>query len=270
MKLVRFVICLLIGLVGTFGNARADAPSGRVQVMIVGVDHLVSARDVNNSKKFDPLTPERQAQIIDAMQRIAKFKPTKIMVEDTYGNPRLPDRYAAYRKGAFTLGANEVYQFGFRLAEMVNAPTVYPIDMQGFPFDYPGLIASAKKNGQTATFDAANAFTKPVFQKSDDVSYSGTILETLRFLNGPLFQKTSASWYLYIDGIGGGKDYAGADLVSFWYARNLHIFANIRRDIDSPNDRVVVFMGAGHAPLLRSFVELSPDMQLVDPEPYLQ
>lgn len=64
---------------------------------------------------------------------------------------------------------------------------------------------------------------------------------------------------------GGGNEYPGAEAVSEWYGSNLHIFANLMRLIKSPEDRVLVIYGQGHAKLLRSFVEDSPDLQFVDP-----
>ncbi|MEO9171071.1 MAG: DUF5694 domain-containing protein [Candidatus Baltobacteraceae bacterium] len=262
---------LLLASLPVVLSAIPAVASPKAQIMIVGVSHLVSAADSNNSKKFDPLSPKRQAEIADAMEHLARFKPTKVMVEAPYGLAKFQERYSAYLGGSYVLGPNEVYQYGFRLAKMAGAPSIYPIDMQqGFPFDFDAVKASARKNGQSAVLSAADAATRPLFARENDVAYSGTILETLRLLNLPQNLQTDAGWYAYIDGVGSGSDYAGADLVSFWYARNLHIFANIRRSIDSPNDRVVVFMGAGHAHLLRSFVELSPDLEFVDPEPYLQ
>ncbi len=266
------MVLLFLAVIVAAGRAPAQTPPARrIPIMIVAVDHLVSAYDLHNSTKFDPLTPERQAQIIDAMQHVARFKPTRVMVEAPYGNAVIAQRYAGYRAGTYTLGANEVYQYGFRLAGMVKSPAIYPIDTQGgVPFDYDSVKKSAQTNGQTSIIDAAEAYTRPVYAKEDQLEQTTSILETLQRLNDPASFNVNAAWYLYIDRIGDGKDYAGADLVSYWYARNLHIFANIRRSIGSQDDRVVVFIAQGHVPILRQCVELSPDMELIDPEPYLK
>ena len=71
--------------------------------------------------------------------------------------------------------------------------------------------------------------------------------------------------YLVLDRIGGSNEYPGADVVSRWYATNLHIFANLMRLITSPDDRVLVIYGQAHVKLLRSFVKGSPDLQFNDP-----
>jgi pheromone shutdown protein TraB len=41
-------------------------------------------------------------------------------------------------------------------------------------------------------------------------------------------------------------DYAGPDLLAAWYQRNIRIYHNIVKLVDSPNDRILVIYGAGH------------------------
>jgi hypothetical protein len=66
--------------------------------------------------------------------------------------------------------------------------------------------------------------------------------------------------------VGKDSDYAGTDLVSDWYARNLKIYANLTRIAESPNDRILVLYGAGHLKLLQQFVKDSGeyDLELLD------
>ena len=249
-----------------------DAAPHRVQVMIVGAAHFVSKHDVHNSSLSDILGVEHQKQIQAVLEGLAKFKPTKVMIERPFGDPQYADQYQQYLKGDYTLGGNEIYQLGFRLAAMSRDPSIYPIDTpddDSFPFDYEGLLSAAKQYKQ-GYIDAAEAHWKPFLARQDELEQHGTIPELLRYLNTPEAIEYNASWYMYGDRVGADKDYKGADVVSNWYARNLHMFTNIMRSIDSPDDRVVVFVGQGHAYLLRSFVQLSPDLELVDPEPYLK
>jgi hypothetical protein len=98
----------------------------------------------------------------------------------------------------------------------------------------------------------------------------GTMLDLVRYLNTDEAIDRNASWYLYVDRIGSGNEYPGADLVSHWNARNLHIFANILRLADSSDDRVVVFIGAEHVKLLRDRVKLSPDVEFVEPRLFME
>lgn len=244
----------------------------RPQVMIVGVAHFVSHRDVHNSKLADIMSPAHQEEIKTVVDNLLKFAPTKVMIEQPIGSETIGQQYQKYLAGDFTLGPNEVYQLGFRLAALAGDKAIYPIDTNtDFPFDLDAVKFSAKQYGQTGLLDEAETeVTATIVQHEGDLEEHGTILELLRYLNLTDTIDKNASWYMYIDRVGSGKDYAGADLVSYWYARNLHIFANMMRSIDSRTDRVVVFIGSGHVQQLSNYVRLSPDLELVDPEPYLK
>lgn len=242
----------------------------RTPVMLVGVTHLVSKNDLNNSPNIDALDPQRQTQIEDLIRHLVPFKATKVMIEAPFGDARFQERYKQYLKGERTLGANEIYQYGFRLAALSGNSLIYPIDTTSdFPFDYDKVKAAAGLYGQTQILQAADSATAESIKQEHDLIQRGTILDILRFVNEPDTIAHDAAWYLFIDRVGGEQDYSGADLVSYWYARNLHILANIMRDV-TPGDRIVVIIGAGHLGVLRQLVEQSQDLELVDPEPYLR
>jgi hypothetical protein len=239
------------------------------KIMIVGVAHLVAKTDLHNSSFDDPLGLERQKQIAEFIARLATFHPTKVMIEAPFGNTEIQEQYQQYLKGAYDLGASQNYQFGFRLAGLAKNARIYPIDSQGFPFDFDSVKKSAEQNRQSSLLEEAEAATKPLRVHEKELVEKGTMLDLVRYLSTDEALDRNASWYLFIDRIGWGNDYAGADLVASWYARNLHIFANILRLADSPDDRVVVFIGAGHVKLLRDYLKLSPDLELVDSKTFL-
>jgi hypothetical protein len=58
----------------------------------------------------------------------------------------------------------------------------------------------------------------------------------------------------------------GADLGAAWYARNLRIFRNLQRLGECPEERVLLFIGAGHVPLLRFVAQASPEHERVEVE----
>ncbi|MDQ2679521.1 MAG: DUF5694 domain-containing protein [Candidatus Eremiobacteraeota bacterium] len=242
----------------------------KAQVMVVGVAHLEAKNDLHNSTfSDDPRSPRMQAQIQAVIQRLLKFNPTKVMIEARPEKPIYVQRYEQYLDGNYTLGANEDDQFGYRLAALAKNPTIYPIDTNGgFPFDYDAVKASAKLHGQTGLLDDAELFTKPCITKANDLERAGTMLQLLRYLNQQDALACNAAFYSFSDPIGARSDYAGANLVSFWYARNLHIFANIMHNT-KPGDRVVVFVGQGHAAILDPMFKLAPYLQFVDPLTYL-
>lgn len=240
--------------------------------MILGVAHLVARRDVHNSVFEDsPLSPKRQAQVAEIVERLARFRPTKVLVEMEMGDPVLKRQYREYLAKKFALPANEVYQFGFKLAAHAGNGTIYPIDAQG-----PSLIDDTTQSGKriyaylTKHFsDVDDAVFNRYLARDDDLEKHGTYLELLRFLNTDAAIRANASAYSVIDGMGRNVDDAGAAYVSQWYARNCYIFSNILSVI-RPGDRVVVMMGQGHEYLLREFVRLNPHLRDVDPLEYLK
>ena len=251
--------------------APAAAQQPKPQVMILGVAHLVSKHDVHNTVFQDsPLSPERQAQIAQIIDRLARFHPTKVLVEATFGDAKYANEYSAYRAGKFSLPANEVYQFGFRLAARAGNSTIYPIDTWGASV-YDDASASGKRidaylmanlrNVKDAPFDAFLAH-------EDALEQHGTYLDLLRYINTDAAIRANASSYSVIDGIGRDVDQAGTAYTAQWYTRNAYIFSNILSVIQ-PGDRVVVMMGQGHEYLLRSFTRLNPNLTYVDPLAYL-
>jgi len=75
--------------------------------------------------------------------------------------------------------------------------------------------------------------------------------------------------YLYLAQIGAADDPKGADVLAGWYKRNLLIYGNLVRLIDSPDERIFLLIGQGHAKLLSEYVSESPNLRLEDPAKYL-
>jgi len=57
-------------------------------------------------------------------------------------------------------------------------------------------------------------------------------------------------------------DWAGADLVSDWFRRNMRIYSNVAQLADTPNERVLVIFGAGHLGWLRHDFASDPTFRL--------
>lgn len=240
--------------------------------MIVGVAHLVARRDIHNSAYTDsPLSPRRQAQVADVVAHLARFRPTKVLIEATFGDPKYPREYRRYLAGRFTLGANEVYQYGFKLAARSGNTTIYPIDTWG-PSIYDDNSGGGKridaylrahfKSVKNPEFDA-------YLRRDEYLELHGTYLDELRYLNTDSSIEANASWYGIFAGMGRNANNAGATYVAQWYTRNCFIFSNILSVI-RPGDRVVVLMGQGHEYLLREFVRLNPTLIDVNPLQYLK
>jgi hypothetical protein len=273
---MRNILLSLLAIIPSVGHPQmsaAGAVAGNdsaAQVMIVGVAHLVSRRDAHNSVFGDsPLSPKRQTEIADLVARLARFRPTKVLIEVNMDTAIIA-QYRQYAAGQFTLPAGESYQFGFRLAAKAGNGTIYPVNANG-----PELIVEQSDSGREAVAFLTAHFagvSTPAFAaylaRNDSLQRNGTYLDLLRYLNTDGAIRANASVYSVFDGMGRDAHNAGAAYVSQWYARNCYIFANMVNVI-APGDRVVLFIGQGHAYLLRELVRLNPTLVSVDPLAYL-
>ncbi len=193
-----------------------------------------------------------------------------MLVEASATDEAIVARYQSYLTGNFVLPANEVYQFGFRLAKAAGNSSIYPIDTWG-----PSLVDDKTPLGQRVDnyLEASlpkvqDPTTGEFLQRQGEIEQAGTYLDLLRYLNTTAAIEANASWYSVAAGIGKTNDNAGAEYVTQWYTRNVYIFSNIL-NVVGPSDRAVVLMGQGHAYLLRDLVRLNPKLTFVDPLDYL-
>jgi len=239
-------------------------------VMILGSYHMGNpGLDLNNIEADDVRAPKRQKEIADFIALIKQFKPTKIAVEIAPGETKYLSGYTEYLAGKYELKANEIDQIAFRLAKELNHKQIYPIDWQG-NFDYDKVLASAKQNKQETVTDAIAAWGKEITAKANERLKTAAVTEILREMND---EKTVARMhqpYLTFARVGAGTDFAGANLTSDWYERNLKIYANITRLADNPNERILVVIGAGHLRTLQHFIAESSEYDLEQVGKYLK
>ena len=240
------------------------------QVMIVGTVHLANpGADVVKTKLDDVLAPTRQQQIQAVVEALAAFKPTKIAVE------RLPAQeaglnanYQAYRAGTYELTRNETDQIAMRLARQLGHARLYAID-HPLSLDFDAAMKYAAANGQQDQLAWFGGTMQKIERYFSEVYARGTIAEILAAQNEDERAVEGIALYQLMSRIGKDTSYIGADIASDWYKRNLRIYTNILRIIDSPNDRVLVLIGGGHRPLLRQLFMQTPGYDFVPTLPYL-
>ena len=270
-----FGIVLLAGLPLCGGAAPlrgADIPGldlsrPRPKVAVLGTFHMDNPNlDYVKTSGDDMLSEKRQAEIREVVGRLKAFRPTKIALESPFGTEDLGKTYALYVSGRHKLTADEREQLGFRLASELHLPTVSPVDWKK-DMDLGAVLAAAPAAGQAALAQRLEKLFGSIGATLEGMK-GKTVLEQLRFHNGPESDAYHRG-YLLLAEIGKGASYPGADQVAGWYERNLKIAVNILRIVESPDDRVLVIFGSGHAPLLRQFLRESPDAELVDVNRYL-
>ncbi|HEX8433193.1 MAG TPA: DUF5694 domain-containing protein, partial [Longimicrobium sp.] len=237
-------------------------------VMVLGTYHFGNpGLDVVKTEVADVLAPARQAEIERIVDALARFRPTKIVIEAPPSQgARWDSVYRAYRAGTHALARDEREQLGLRLAARLGHARVYPIDHAGeFPF---GAVMEYAQARDTTTARMIQARIASITAEENRRQRELTVAGNLRFRNDPRQIASEHGLYMITNRVGAGDGYAGATLVSAWYERNLFIFANLQR-ITQPGDRILVIYGSGHSATLREMIRSTPDMTLAESVDYL-
>lgn len=243
-------------------TAERDASRPRAEVLVLGVYHMNNpGRDVFSTEADDVLSPERQSQIAEVVAVLEEFRPTKIAVEAGFNDERVAERYAAYVAGEHELTRNETEQLGFRLARRLSHETIYPVDVDG-EFPYPRVVKFAQATGREAEFEALQEEFGRSAEEFASYLASHTVLETLLYMNDDERVAADVGSYLRLAEFSESWDWAGADLVSDWFRRNMRIYGNVLQLVGSPDERVLVIYGAGHLGWLQYAFGGNPEIRL--------
>nr|WP_225937857.1 DUF5694 domain-containing protein [Myxococcus sp. RHSTA-1-4] len=182
----------------------------------------------------------------------------------------LDARYQDYVAGRAELTANEIDQVGFRLAKKLGHAKVYAIDADPHPMFFPLFDNVDEK--QVASLDARwQERFKSLYAHYDALKTRQSLMEHLRYMNSPeLRRQGHGSYSIGLFKVDGEDGYLGADLRAAWYDRNLRIFRNLQRLTSSPEERILLIIGAGHLPILHFVAGTSPEYEVVDVRDYLR
>ncbi len=276
-KIFLLVFCFLFlstfAVKAQIGIVDRDAKT-KPTLVVLGTYHMgTPGNNVINGKVDDISTPERQKQIVELVEKLKKFKPTKIAVEcDVEDDAKTQEFYDKYLSGKYELTKNETNQIGFRLAKDLDHKKVYCVDWGIFPDD--PLYNYEKYAAKDAELDK---FLKDVYRKLKEKSdaeserlFKLSVADQFILINQPDRIEKDHQGYFDLMRIGRRAEYVGANYLSWWYGRNMKILTNIIRITDSPNDRILVVYGVGHAKLLNQFAKESDFYTVESPLKYLK
>ena len=265
-------LCGVIVFLASLSNLDAR-PAAQVkkkaQVMILGMYHMDNPnQDYVKTNVDDHLSQKRQEQIAEVAALLAKFKPTKIVLEAVEGVTSIHRNYESYLKGEYTLKADERDQLGMRLAKQLGHKRVYAADHK-LDMDFGGVIQAAQQSGNRAFLELFQGVMGEIeaFEKR---KAQMTVRDILVEMNSPENNAKAHDLYIQMARVRNGDKFVGADVLAGWYQRNFRIFSNFAPVIESAEDRVLVIFGSGHAPILRELIQSSPDLQLIEPNDYLK
>ena len=218
----------------------------------------------------DVLTDKRQEELALLLDQLARFEPTKIVVEHPRSSQVATNAaYERFLGEGSGLGGDEVHQVGFRLAQLMGHARIYAVDESNDWF-IDRVATFARENEQGELFDRLRAVGQAVMTRESEFYSTHTLLENFVHVNQP--ELLLENHRIYVDvlaRIGKDDNHVGADLVADWYKRNIKIFANVTRFAE-PGDRVLVLFGQGHVSILNQLFRDASDFELIDPMRYLE
>ena len=266
---VRSSVVTLLML--TLGSARVavaqfaalGGKTAGAQVLVIGSYHMSNpGLDAVSITADDVLAPQRQREIEALAARLAAFRPTKVAVEIPFGRDSTSNAlYRRYVQGAHPLDRTEMQQLGFRVARSMGLPRIYGVDYD-LDVNLAAVMVWALTHGQPELATAAQSISARLVSEADSMMKHATVGDIIAALNSSRAD-SAAGLYLAALRVGADTSYPGATVAARWYERNLKIASNILRVIDAPTDRVLVIIGAAHAPILRELLERVPGVGVV-------
>ncbi|HYD01879.1 MAG TPA: DUF5694 domain-containing protein [Phycisphaerales bacterium] len=250
------------------------------QVLLLGTFHFANpAADAHRSKHtFNVFSESGQAQLDEVLDRLEKYRPTKILVErESRYQGQLDEWYTSYLAGKQANISNEIVTLGFSLAQRLGHQRVYAFDaraewLTSTPETQEKFAAAAKDLGKEwALQDPVNARYSAMYKQSDDIEETLTLRQRFRLMNHPDMLRMSHGAYFFFSGfrVNADDQFPGPDgFASAWHNRNLRMFSIIQRHAER-GDRLLVLVGAGHVPILQHCVQTCPTMRWIAVDDYL-
>ena len=274
---MRFKLLIILTFLITISFAQSKK---QIEVLTLGSFHFnfpnLDVIKTSANDKIDVLDPKYQEEIEDIVRRIAKFKPTIIVIErEPNKQSKYDSLYNQYLLGKYNLRRNEEEQIGFRIAKMMKLKTLYCADSDGRNYEVLNSVLQRKDSiGYKYFMNYFNMYADTLQQY-----FPKSILKT-KGIRAELIQKNDdknikMDLGTYLLGIfkyeTKDHDFFGPDFVTgWWFNRNLRIFRNIQKINAKPTDRILIIFGAGHMNLLNLFFDSSPEYKLQKINDYLK
>ncbi|MCB0635072.1 MAG: hypothetical protein KDC54_00560 [Lewinella sp.] len=245
------------------------------KVLLVGTFHFaypnLDAHKTAAEDQVDIQSQQKQAEVRELLDYLARFRPTKIVVESGPNTGYLMRRYERWQAGEEELQRNERDQLGIRLMHRMDLDTIYGCDAGS-------LLGDIRQNEELAPLvtyfeeqfadydwssdDPLDSLYTAFYDYETGLENTMPLLELFQYMNSePVIRRYHGAYLIgdFADG-----DTTGPDFLSlYWYNRNLRIFRNIQALDIQPDDRILVLFGAGHSSILKQQFEATPEFELV-------
>ena len=257
----------------------AQTPKKPTEILVIGTYHFNNpGLDVAKYKVLDIVSEKSQQQLEEISTAIANFKPTKIFTEwelkdqltlDTLYNKYLEGNYLdyvskKYPKRKFYTNS-EIVQLAFRTAKKSKLRKVYGIDYQATSFDFDSVMKFTDSirlpNFKKDIMDDI----KNIEKTSNALFAQNDLLKCLYYFNSQKLRASDLPWYVQkINKSDKLNTYVGAFLAAEWYRRNLYMLANIQKQTESSDNRIMVLAGASHIGVIIDLLKHDDDYKIVE------
>lgn len=281
IRSARRAIDILLLLVAINSRLRAQGspsaptnPTALPEIAVVGLYHFTGGgSDAVTAVQDDHRSERRARELAAVIERLRRFRPTRILVEaEPSEQAALDSTYASIRRGQPVRRASEIELLAMPLAHALGHASVIGVD-------YRNMVDFALPLGQVGDTARVARLFKETLASAQRIAARlgdtrGTVAERLTLANSAEFNQVHGLYLLLaqmgatrtangaVSVTSSGGAASGATEAARWWERNLRIFSNILA-VSGPGDRVLVLFGAGHKYLLEEFIRATPNARLV-------
>lgn len=266
MKSVILLLCCVFAFNTGFAQTK---PS---DILLLGTFHFDNpGADLAKVKTFDVMTPKVQAELENITQKISAFHPDKIFVEWKWDKQKSLDAlYAAYLGENYEQYVNttfpepasrnfyiksEMVQLAFRAGKKAKLTKIYALDYST-PFPYDSVTKAMKAANQLSLIQRTQDAIKEMETSQNKKIATYSLTQLLLDCNTPTSLAANKGLYLEIFNRSGAPgNFIGPFLVSEWYRRNLYMYSIVQKTMTPQDGKAMVLVGAGHAAMMKEFIE---------------
>jgi hypothetical protein len=253
-------------IIGFCSLAQAGEPA---KVLLFGTFHFKDAgKDMVKVEDINVFTEESQTYLEALTDRLADFKPTAVLLEyNPDSEDLMNERYQAYLSEEYELGANEIYQLGFRIARKAGLERVHSFDNREIPWNAEPVFELAKKQDvpEMATLQALYA---EITADEEKARASLSLQQMLARSNDPERDRLNMGSYLITNSVGAGGVFEGADASASWWHRNFRMYGIVQKHAQ-PGSRVIAIGGSGHTAILKHLLSIDSQREAVPVLPFI-
>ena len=256
-----FILCLLCSFVAMAGTAQQK----KTKVLLLGSFHFDNpGLDVAKFENANILSPGRQAEVLEVVEKIKQFRPDKIFIEMPAEQQQwLDSNFNKYKAGELKLGASETHQIAYRVAKELNHAGLYAVDYTEANFPFDSLMKSATAAKQFEFLGMIKQTIEAVEKEFNESLKTKTVKEILLHHNSPAYMQMAVGMYYEFLIAGEKGNHVGSYLTSEWWRRNMVIYENVLKRLDGKEERILILFGSGHTALLNEMMKYNQKLELV-------